>query len=74
MEKDLSDYRKSYNKGQLLLKDVPENPIELFRDWFLEIDQFFPEDETNAMTISTLGLDGFPKNRIVLLKIFTQAR
>lgn len=71
MEKDLSNYRKSYEKGELLLKDTPENPIELFRTWFNEVDQHFPEDETNAMTVSTIGLDGYPKNRVVLLKKFT---
>ena len=71
MEKDLSNYRRSYNKGALLESDVPENPIELFRNWFIEIDEHFPEDETNAMTISTIGLDGFPKSRVVLLKQFT---
>jgi pyridoxamine 5'-phosphate oxidase len=71
MEKDLSNYRRSYNKGALLESDVPENPIELFRNWFIEIDEHFPEDETNAMTISTIGLDGYPKSRVVLLKQFT---
>jgi len=71
MEKDLSNYRKSYEKGELLLKDSPENPLELFRTWFNEVDQHFPEDETNAMTVSTIGLDGYPKNRVVLLKKFT---
>ncbi|MDO5980698.1 pyridoxamine 5'-phosphate oxidase [Flavivirga spongiicola] len=71
MEKDLSNYRKSYEKHELLLKDVPENPMELFQKWFYEVDKFFIEDETNAMTVSTIGLDGFPKNRVVLLKRFT---
>ncbi|TGV01145.1 pyridoxamine 5'-phosphate oxidase [Flavivirga rizhaonensis] len=71
MEKDLGNYRKSYEKYELLLKDVPENPMELFQKWFHEVDKFFIEDETNAMTISTIGLDGFPKNRIVLLKRYT---
>ncbi|SFD33818.1 pyridoxamine 5'-phosphate oxidase [Algibacter pectinivorans] len=71
MEKDLSNYRKSYEKGELLLSDVPENPIELFQKWFYEVDKHFVEDETNAMTISTIGLDGYPKNRVVLLKKFT---
>jgi pyridoxamine 5'-phosphate oxidase len=71
MEKDLSNYRKSYEKSELRLKDAPENPIELFQKWFYEADTFFVEDETNAMTISTIGLDGFPKNRVVLLKRFT---
>lgn len=71
MEKDLSNYRKSYEKGELLLKDTPKNPLELFRTWFNEVDQHFPQDETNAMTVSTIGLDGYPKNRVVLLKKFT---
>ena len=72
MEKDLSNYRKSYDKSELLIESVPENPIELFQIWFNEVDEFFSEEETNAMTISTIGLDGFPKNRVVLLKRFTQ--
>lgn len=71
MEKDLGDYRRSYEKGELLLNNTPDNPIELFRDWFHEIDTKFPEDETNAMTISTMGLDSYPKNRVVLLKKYT---
>ena len=68
MEKDLSNYRKSYEKGALLLSDVPDNPMLLFKTWFDEVDGFFENQETNAMTISTIGLDGFPKSRVVLLK------
>lgn len=71
MERDLSNYRKSYEKHELLLKDVPENPMELFQKWFYEVDQFFPEDETNTMTLATIGLDGYPKSRVVLLKKYT---
>ncbi|WP_053977687.1 pyridoxamine 5'-phosphate oxidase [Mangrovimonas xylaniphaga] len=71
MNTDLSGYRKSYEKGELLLKDVSENPLELFQKWFHEVDRFFPDAEANAMTLSTIGLDGFPKSRVVLLKKFT---
>ena len=71
MDADLSNYRKSYEKGELSLEQSPDNPLELFRTWFHEVDTHFPEDETNAMTLSTIGLDGFPKNRIVLLKRYT---
>ncbi|WP_452224644.1 pyridoxamine 5'-phosphate oxidase [Lacinutrix chionoecetis] len=71
MEKDLGNYRKSYEKGELLVENTPENPIELFKDWFMEVDKNFPEEETNAMTISTIGLDGFPKSRVVLLKKYS---
>jgi len=38
---------------------------------FTSVDLHFTEEETNAMTVSTIGLDGFPKNRIVLLKHFS---
>ena len=72
MEKDLSNYRKSYEKGELLIENVPENPIELFRNWFIEVDTHFSIDETNAMTISTIGIDGFPKSRVVLLKKYNE--
>ncbi|MCX7548327.1 pyridoxamine 5'-phosphate oxidase [Xanthomarina sp. F1114] len=71
MDGDLGNYRKSYEKYELLLEDTPENPMELFQKWFFEVDKFFPEIETNTMTISTMGLDGFPKGRIVLLKKYT---
>lgn len=71
MEKDLSNYRKSYEKGELLLDNISDNPIELFRDWFVEVDNYFNIDEANAMTVSTLGLDGYPKSRVVLLKKYT---
>ena len=68
MEKDLGDYRKSYEKGVLLETAISDNPMELFQKWFHEVDTHFQQDETNAMTLSTLGLDGYPKNRVVLLK------
>ena len=71
MEQDLSNYRRSYQKHELLIKDVPENPMELFQKWFFEIDQHFPEDEINAMTLATIGLDNLPKSRVVLLKKYT---
>ncbi len=71
MDKDLSGYRKSYEKATLLKHDIPENPLELFKVWFHEVDNHFNVDEANAMTISTLGLDGYPKSRVVLLKRFT---
>ena len=71
MDRDLSDYRKSYEKGALLKNNVPENPLELFQKWFYEVEASEGVDEPNAMTISTIGLDGFPKSRVVLMKKFT---
>ena len=71
MEKDLSNYRKSYEKNPLLKDNLPENPMELFQKWFFEADEFDGIEEANIMHIATIGLDGFPKNRVVLLKKFT---
>lgn len=68
--KDLSNYRKVYNKSELIESDISENPIELFQQWFLEAEAT-EKGEANAMNIATIGVDGFPKNRIVLLKKFT---
>ncbi|MCM5663032.1 pyridoxamine 5'-phosphate oxidase [Galbibacter mesophilus] len=71
-EKDLSDYRKVYEKRALLESEIPDNPLQLFQTWFYEVDKSDGVDEANAMTVTTIGLDGFPKNRVVLLKKFNE--
>ena len=38
MHEDLGNYRKVYQKEQLLESNVPENPMELFRNWFFELE------------------------------------
>jgi pyridoxamine 5'-phosphate oxidase len=69
---DLSNYRKSYDKSELLETAIPEDPINLFNKWFHETEDFGGNEEVNAMTVATIGLDGFPKSRVVLLKKFTE--
>lgn len=69
--KDLSNYRKSYEKSELIEGAIPDNPFELFSIWFHEAEAIGGTEEVNAMTIATIGQDGFPKSRIVLLKQFT---
>ncbi|MEN8964387.1 MAG: pyridoxamine 5'-phosphate oxidase [Polaribacter sp.] len=71
MPKDLSNYRKSYEKQELLEGNCPENPMELFQTWFRNADESETVEETNAMTIATIGKDGYPKSRVVLLKKIT---
>jgi pyridoxamine 5'-phosphate oxidase len=66
--KDLSNYRKSYTKSELLESQISSNPIELFQQWFQEAESSKQVEEPNAMTITTIGLDGFPRARVVLLK------
>jgi pyridoxamine 5'-phosphate oxidase len=69
---DLSNYRKSYEKSALLETSIPEDPINLFHQWFHEVENFGGIEEVNAMTLSTIGLDGFPKSRVVLLKKYSE--
>ncbi|MGS2761535.1 pyridoxamine 5'-phosphate oxidase [Sinomicrobium sp. M5D2P9] len=71
MQNDLSNYRRSYEKKELLETEVPENPMELFQTWFYEVEKNGGVEEANAMTVSTIGPDGYPKNRVVLLKKYT---
>lgn len=71
MNKNLEDYRKSYEKSELIENLVSDNPMQLFQSWFYEVEQMEVVDEVNAMSVATIGLDGFPKTRVVLLKEYT---
>ncbi|TPN88892.1 pyridoxamine 5'-phosphate oxidase [Aquimarina algicola] len=72
MNRDLTGYRKSYEKGVLHEDDISDSPFQLFSEWFEEVEKYGGVEETNAMTITTKGIDGFPKARIVLLKHFDE--
>lgn len=69
---DLSNYRKSYEKSALSESTIDADPLMQFKRWFYEMDQIGGVEEANAMTVSTIGLDGFPKARVVLLKKFNE--
>ncbi len=71
-ENNLENYRKSYEKNALSRDNLNENPFQQFRTWFTEVDEAGNVDEANAMTISTIGVDGFPKSRVVLLKSYDE--
>lgn len=72
MGEKLHNYRKSYEKGELSESTIDENPMQQFRKWFFEVKDSEGVDEVNAMTIATIGTDGFPKNRVVLLKKYDE--
>lgn len=71
MEKNLENERKSYEKGSLSGNVLENNPMQLFQQWYDIVEESKEVMEVNAMTISTMGLDGFPKGRVVLLKKIT---
>ena len=68
---NLHDKRKVYEKSQLLENHIKENPMEQFRNWFLDASENPDVSEANAMAISTLEDDGCPRTRMVLLKSYT---
>tara|TARA_B110000285_G_scaffold150430_1_gene167957 strand:+ start:3960 stop:4607 length:648 start_codon:yes stop_codon:yes gene_type:complete len=71
-EEDLGHLRKTYLKGTLDIEDIKDNPMDFFKEWFKQANQSEEIEEANAMTLTTLGLDDFPKARIVLLKALTE--
>ncbi len=71
MNKDLGNLRKSYEKDSLNEVNVPSNPMELFQSWFSDAEEHPGVEEANAMSLATVGMDGFPRTRIVLLKQFS---
>jgi pyridoxamine 5'-phosphate oxidase len=68
MKNKLHDYRKLYQKHRLLEEEVPGEPFSLFDAWIKQADETSNGEEINTMTLATIGSDGFPKSRIVLLK------
>lgn len=68
---NLYDKRRVYEKFSLLEDEVKANPVEQFRDWFLDAERSDAVAEANAMAVSTVEADGCPRTRMVLLKAYT---
>ena len=72
MSKDLSNYRDKYLKGELIEKNLPKDPFDLFDNWFEDLEKFGNERENNAMSLSTVNEKNVPTTRVVLLKQFSK--
>lgn len=72
MDKNLHEYRKSYEKGVLVEGTIDTDAMRQFNSWFQEAEDADAIDEANAMTISTIDASGMPKGRVVLLKEITK--
>ena len=72
MTMSITDLRKDYSLASLTEADVAADPFDQFSKWF---DQAVQAEiaEPNAMGLSTVGEQGQPSSRIVLLKGFDQA-
>jgi pyridoxamine 5'-phosphate oxidase len=65
--KDIADLRKSYEQGELDESVAADSPLTQFERWLQEaLAAGLPEP--NAMTVATVGTDGRPSTRIVLIK------
>ncbi|PAW63267.1 MAG: pyridoxamine 5'-phosphate oxidase [Opitutia bacterium Tous-C1TDCM] len=63
----LADQRKEYSLAGLVEKDLARDPFRQFEKWFQEAEAA-KLTEPNAMTLATVGKDGRPSARTVLLK------
>jgi pyridoxamine 5'-phosphate oxidase len=63
----IADWRKNYERGELLETQADANPLKLFDAWLQDaVKAGCPEP--NAMTLATVGSDLRPSTRIVLIK------
>ena len=63
----LADMRMEYDVGGLLESDMAGDPFTQFQRWFTAA-QAAGVPEPNAMTVASVGGDGRPSARVVLLK------
>jgi pyridoxamine 5'-phosphate oxidase len=64
---DIANLRKSYERDALDETASHANPLQQFQHWLQQaLDAQVPEP--NAMTLATVGADGRPATRIVLIK------
>jgi pyridoxamine 5'-phosphate oxidase len=68
---DPHQMRVDYSRGELLESNVAADPFEQFGRWFVDA-QAAKILEPNAMALATVGADGMPSSRIVLLKAFDE--
>ena len=64
---DLHNIRESYKFDSLLESNLESNPFDQFQHWYQSYAELRIKD-SNAMAIATVDSQGFPSNRIVLLK------
>lgn len=65
----ISHLRRDYPGKPLLEEEAGDDPIALFDRWFTSALE--SEPDSTAMTLATVGADGRPRARIVLLKDYS---
>jgi pyridoxamine 5'-phosphate oxidase len=67
----VADLRKDYGQASLSEEDVAADPLVQFTRWFEQAIKA-EVNEPNAMSVSTVGANGRPSSRIVLVKQFDE--
>jgi len=68
-KRSIADLRKSYERDELDESASAADPLKQFDTWFQQaLSAELPEP--NAMTVATVGADGRPSTRVVLIKGF----
>ena len=68
---DIAQLRKDYTLHSLNEDDVADSPITQFQRWWEDAEKS-EILEMNAMTLATVGHDGMPEARTVLVKAFDE--
>lgn len=68
---DISQFRREYLRDGLTRDQLDPNPVEQFTQWFEQARQTDTSDPT-AMILATVGKDGMPSQRTVLLKYYDE--
>ena len=64
---DIKNLRLNYKKSTIDFKNLAENPIQYFMNWFEDAVKL-NKQEANACVLSTVSSDNCPSSRVVLLK------
>ena len=68
--KSIKDLRTDYQKSELNVKDLTEEPITLFQQWLSQAITY--SNDANAFVLSTVNSNGVPSSRVLLLRDATE--
>lgn len=68
---DISQLRREFNSGSFSAKNADKSPFKQFDKWLTDSETAGFLDP-NAVTVATVGKDGMPSMRVVLLKSFDE--
>ena len=68
--KSIKDLRTDYQKSELNVNDLTEEPITLFQQWINQAITY--SNDANAFVLSTVNSNGVPSSRVLLLRDATE--